>query len=345
MTAPDSTVWFVVPEGFDDPQRVSGGNVYDQRVSGELRSLGWDVHVLPTSVGSSRRPDPLEAAPDGDLVLVDGLIATRAPSSIEAAAGRLRIIVLAHMAAGAFDDSDPHAIDGERRALARAHRVIATSEWLRGELARHELARPERIVVATPGSDEAPPAAGSSTGGSLLCVGVVASHKGQDTLVEALADLSTNPTWTCTFAGSVTTDRAFAERTAADATAAGLSRRINWTGVLDARELGQAYSAADVLVAPSRTESYGIAVADALSRGIPVIASDVGGIPEAAQPPEAVMLVPPQDGEALASALREWLEDPARRAEMSAAARRAAPSRRRWSDTARDIHSALAGLR
>ena len=123
-----------------------------------------------------------------------------------------------------------------------------------------------------------------------------------------------------------------------------LSGRITWAGVMHGDELDGAYSRADVLVAPSRTESYGIAVGDALGRGIPVIATRVGGIPEAAQPENAVMLVPPQDPKALGQALRRWIEDPALRAGMSAAARTAAPGRRRWSDTARVIDSTLAGL-
>ena len=50
------------------------------------------------------------------------------------------------------------------------------------------------------------------------------------------------------------------------------------TGAL-AQDLDAAYRAADLLVAPSRTESYGMAIADALARGIPVIGSNVGGIP------------------------------------------------------------------
>lgn len=344
MTAAQPGVWFVVPEGFDDPGRVSGGNVYDQRVSAELRVLGWDVRIVEVAAGSAAEPDLLAHISDGGLVLVDGLIAISSPSAIETAAGRLRVVVLAHMLTEAFVDADPDAVEGQRRALPRAHRVIATSAWLRDELERRALSTPDRLVVATPGSDEAAMAMGTATEGSLLCVGVLAPHKGQDTLVEALAGIGDLPTWTCTFAGSPSADHGFAARVAADASAAGLSERITWAGVLNERELDDAYARADVLVAPSRTESYGIVIGDALGRGIPVIASSVGGIPESAQPPDAVMLVPPGDPAALGDALRRWMADPQLRASMSTAARHAAPTRRRWSDTARTIHSTLEAL-
>lgn len=344
MSAAQHVVWFVVPEGFDDPGRVSGGNVYDQRVSAELRALGWNVRIVEVAAEGSADPDLLAHIPDGGLVIVDGLIATGSPAVIEAAADRLRLVVLAHMLAEAFPDADPDAVEGQRRALPRARRVIAASAWLRDELERRALSTPERLVVATPGSDEAAMATGTATGGSLLCVGVLAPHKGQDTLVEALAGLGDLPAWTCTFAGSPSSDHGFAARVAADASATGLSERITWVGVLSARELDDAFAHADVLVAPSRTESYGIVIGDALSRGIPVIASSVGGIPESAQPPDAAMLVPPGDPAALGDALRRWLEDPRLRASMSTAARHAAPTRRRWVDTARAIHSTLEAL-
>ena len=344
MSGSARVVWFVVPDGFDDAERVSGGNVYDQRVSAELRALGWDVRIVEVTAEAPAGTDLLGHIPDGSLVVVDGLIATGSPSAIEAACARMRVVVLAHMLAEAFGDTDPRMVESERRILPRAHRVIAASAWLRDELERRGLSTPERLVVATPGSDEAAMATGTATGGALLCVGVVAPHKGQDTLVEALTRLGDVPPWTCTFAGSAAADPRFAEQVAAAASAAGLSDRITWAGVLTAGELDEAYTRADLLVAPSRTEAYGIAIGDALGRGIPVIASSIGGIPEAAQPPDAVLLVPPGDPTALGDALRRWLDDPQLRTSMTAAARRAAPARRRWSHTARTIQSTLEGL-
>ena len=117
-------------------------------------------------------------------------------------------------------------------------------------------------------------------GCAFLCVGIVAPHKGQDMLIEALAALSTDETWTCTIAGSLDTCPDYADRVAARADAAGIGDRVTMTGVLNRDELDRAYQRADLLVAPSRTESYGMAIADALRRGIPVMVSRTGGIPQ-----------------------------------------------------------------
>ena len=150
--------------------------------------------------------------------------------------------------------------------------------------------------------------------------------------------------WTCTIAGSVAVDPEFADRVAARAERAGLSERITWAGVLTAIELDAEYARADLLVAPSRTESYGIAVAEALRRGVPVLASRVGGIPEAVRPGVAAVLVPPDRPDALSDALRRWIIDPALRARLTDEARRTRSRRPRWSDTVDTIDATLAGL-
>ena len=216
-------VHFLVPEGIDDPDRVSGGNIFDRHIRDGLARIGWEVQLTEVETDAASHA-VLAGLPDGALVLIDGLVATDAPAAVETAAGRLRIVVLAHMVSAAFPDADPQGIDRERRALQAAHRVIATSEWTKRELVRRGLAAAERIDVATPGADEAAVSPGSPSGRALLCVGVVAPHKGQDTLVEALAALAAQPEWTCTIAGSLAARPDFADHITARARAAGVAR-------------------------------------------------------------------------------------------------------------------------
>lgn len=337
------SVWFLVPEGVDDPARVSGGNVFDQRVRDELTQRDWTVRMVPIGPDAAVA-DALAGVPRHGLVMIDGLVAVRAACAIEEAAERLRIVVLAHMVIAGSAGADARAIDGERRALRRAHRVIVTSAWARAELIGRGLVAERRIVVAVPGSDDAPAAARSPSGGSLLCVGVVAPHKGQDMLVDALARLDPGLGWTCTIAGSLETEPEFAARLADQAAHAGLSERITWAGVLTGDELDAAYARADLLVAPSRSESYGMAVSDALRRGIPVIATRVGGLPEAVEPGDAAVLVSPDDPAALSDTLKGWLVDAALRGRLRSAARRLRSGRPRWTDTAETIQATLAGV-
>lgn len=341
---PAGTVHFLVPAGFDDPLRVSGGNMFDRRLSAGLSAAGWRVRLAEVAVGSeSAARVALADVPDGGIALIDGLVAGRAPAAIEGSATRVRIVVLAHMVSEAFPGADPQVIDGEHRALCAAAAVIVTSPWTRSELVGRELVPLERITVATPGADRTEAAAGTRGGRALLCVGVVTAHKGQDILIEALAGLRARPTWRCAIVGSATVDPAFAARLGARAEDLGIADRITMTGVLGAADLDAAYRAADLLVAPSRTESYGMAIADALGRGIPVIASRVGGIPSTVAPGRSAVLVPPEPG-ALGTALDRWMTDPALRSRLKDAALRGRGGLPRWSDTVDRVAETLAGF-
>lgn len=339
-----AAVHAVVPSGIDDPTRPSGGNRYDRRVLDALAGLGWAVHerAIP---GSWPQPSPsdlagldrlLRALPDGSTVLVDGLIASAAAGVLVPATARRRVIVLLHMPLGSA---------GERRLLHRCAAVVTSSRWVGDRLRAGGLA-PERLIVAEPGVDPADRAAGSVSGGRLLAVAVLAPHKGQDLLIAALHRL-TDLEWTCTVAGSPAAAPGFAARLRVDA--GGLGDRIRLVGPLAGPDLDRAYGSADLLVHPSRAETYGMVITEALARGIPVVATDVGGIPGAlgrdASGARPGCLVPPDDEVALARAVRDWLTDPGLRAGW----RRAAADRRTaltgWSTTADLLAGALAGAR
>jgi glycosyltransferase involved in cell wall biosynthesis len=174
----------------------------------------------------------------------------------------------------------------------------------------------------------------------LLAVGVIAPHKGQDLLVDALATLP-DLDWSCTVVGALDVAPDFAARVRA---AAG-SPRIRFRGPLTGPDLAAAYAHADLLVLPSRAETYGMVIGDALARAIPVLATRVGGVPEALGAGDGSgrpgMLVAADDPAALAAALRDWLGDPARRQEW----RRAAAARRStltgWPVTAERVSRTL----
>jgi glycosyltransferase involved in cell wall biosynthesis len=158
--------------------------------------------------------------------------------------------------------------------------------------------------------------------------------KGQDLLLEALAEVRDLPwTWTC--AGSTSVDRDFTARLVDRATEVGLDDRVDLVGPLTGDRLEQAYAAADLLVLPSRAETYGMVVTEALARGLSVVAHDVGGVREALGPgPGAPGLLVPPDPGALAAALRRWLSEPALRDDLRALARRRGAELTGWSVTA-----------
>ncbi|GAA1765143.1 glycosyltransferase family 4 protein [Nocardioides hankookensis] len=304
------TVHVVVPAGIDDPARPSGGNVYDRRVIAGLADAGWTVreHASTTTV------------PDGGLALVDGLLAS--PELVDEAA-RLRVVVLVHMPRGVV-------VAWEREVLRAAAAVVTTSRWTRRRLIEWYDLAPSRVRVAEPGVDLAAPAAGSASGGTLLCVGAVTFLKGYDVLSDALDGLG-DLAWTCRGVGSTEIEPAFAAR---------VGDAVRLTGPQTRAELDATYAEADLLVLASRAETYGMVVTEALARGVPVIASDVGGVHEAVG--HAGVLVPPGDPGALAEALRRWLTDDAHRAALREAARARRTSLGDWSRTAALVSGALA---
>ena len=128
--------------------------------------------------------------------------------------------------------------------------------------------------------DPADAAAGSEHGGNLLCVGAVIPGKGHDLLVAALGRTADLP-WSCRCVGALTRATGFVHGLRRDIDAAGLADRFLLTGPLVERELEAAYAGADVVVLASRGETYGMVVTEALAHGLPVLATDVGGVSEA----------------------------------------------------------------
>ncbi len=329
-------VRFIVPAGVDDPRRVSGGNVYDRRVRDGLPGQGWAVDVVEAA-DAAGAASVLGQMPDGAPVLIDGLVAGWAPAAVEETARRARLVLLAHMVVAAFPEATDAAIDAERRVLAAAHAVVVTSRWTAAELARRGLAETGSVRIAPPGVDPAVIAGPPCGEGRLLCVGVIAPHKGQDTLLAALAQVP-HGDWSCALVGS---SEAFPEFAAEISRRSGaFAGRVRLTGVLGDTALAEEFRRSALVVAPSRVESSGMAIAEARARALPVVAARTGGIPDALASGGG-LLVRPGDPAALADALSAWMTDPALRARLrreALAARSALPP---WATTVASIAQAL----
>jgi glycosyltransferase involved in cell wall biosynthesis len=343
----------VVPEGFDDPGQPTGGNIYDRRVCAGLAEAGWEVLVATVAAarpipGPGARADlarVVSAIPDGETVLIDGLIASPAATELLPQTGRLRMTVLLHMPVSTAVDAhhDASAERSERAVLSAAAGVVVTSEWTRRQVQARYAIPACRVHVARPGVDPvAAPA--RPVRGHLICVGVLGRHKGQDLLVEALAGLA-DQDWHCVLAGSLDRDPDFAERLQTRIASLGYSHRVRLSGVLYGAALSHAYTTADLLVAPSRYETYGMTVTEALAHGLPVIATAVGGLPEAlgfaADGSRPGQLIPPGDPAALAAALGDWLGDECHRHRLRAAVQQRRSTLRGWEQTTHEIANAL----
>jgi hypothetical protein len=336
----------VVPAGIDDPALPSGGNAYDRRVLDGLRTQGWTVteHLVP---GSWPRPDAAAMAglaavvasvPTGSVLLVDGIVASAAEAVLVPAADRLRLVVLVHLPLGA---SHPEAAEG--RVLTAATAIVTTSGWTRERLLDAYALAPGGVHVARPGVVRAVPASGSPDGKRLLCVAAVTAQKGHADLVAALALVADLP-WSCVLVGALTREPDVVDTVRRRLASSGLVERVQLRGALVGADLERAYAAADLLVLPSRLETYGMVVTEALAHGVPALATDVGGVREALGEAGGALpglLVPAGSPEALAVALRCWLTDPGLRGRL----RRHALARRdtlsSWAETARHVSAVL----
>jgi glycosyltransferase involved in cell wall biosynthesis len=253
--------------------------------------------------------------------------------------------VLLHMPLATALDTprDASTESSERSVLRAAAGVVVTSEWTRRQVLTRYAVPACRVHVARPGVDRvAAPA--RPVRGHLICVGVLGRHKGQDLLVEALAGLADRD-WHCLLAGPLDRDPDFVGQLRARITGLGYGRRVRLSGVLTGAALSDAYATADLLVAPSRAETYGMTVTEALAHGLPVIAAAVGGLPEAlgaaADGTRPGQLIPPGDPAALAAALGDWLGDEDRRHRLRAAAGQRRSTLCGWDQTTQEIANAL----
>ena len=341
----------VLPDGVDDPGRPSGGNAYDRHACLGLTSLGWTVHErqvpgswpVPDEQARGAVADALADTPSGSLVLVDGLIASTVPEVLARARDRLRLVALVHMPLGAGTAGEA-APAHERAALEAVDAIVTTSQWTREWLINAYALPPTAVHAVPPGVSAHELVAGTSSGGQLLCVAAVTPGKGHDVLLDALDSLTDLP-WRCACVGSREVAPPFAAEMVARASRNGLDERVTFTGPLVGEALDRAFAAADLLVLPSRAETYGMVVTEALARGIPVIASDVGGVREglgeAIGQEEPGLLVSPGDPHALAAALRRWLGEPALRQRLREAAQRRRATLTGWSHTAEQLSLVL----
>ncbi|MBV5274104.1 MAG: glycosyltransferase family 4 protein [Lamprocystis purpurea] len=341
MTRPPPPLWFLVPGALDTP---TGGYEYDRRVIAGLHDLGWQVEVGrldasfpdPSTDALTAAARTLAALPDGAAVVVDGLAFGALPAAAAAHGGRLRLIALIHHPLAAESGLAPARVaalrQSETRALAAARGVVVTSVATADLLGDYQVPR-TRIRVVEPGTDPAPAARGS-TGGllQLLCVAALTERKGHDLLLQALAPLRGRD-WHLTCVGSPARDPVYAARLTALCGALDLAGRVAFAGVLDDAALVRCYDGADLFVLATRFEGYGMACAEALAHGLPILATRAAAVPTTV-PPTAGLLVAPDDPAALTAALARLLDEPKLRHRLAAGSRAAGLGLPTWQTAA-----------
>jgi len=332
---------FAVPGDLATP---TGGYAYDRRIIAELPNCGWQARVLDLGDGFPRPAVQaraiacarLTALPAGPPVVVDGLAFGVLPDAAQAMQRTHRVVALVHhplaLESGLSAQDAANFQESERRVLAHSRHVVATSQATARVLEADYGIKRDRISVVEPGTDRMPPSQQRDKQDTvaLLAVGAVVPRKGYDLLIAALAQLK-HFSWRLTIAGDRTRDAGTTRQVEAAIDRFDLTDRVAMPGSVSDEQLRSLYASADLFVLPSRFEGYGMAYAEALAHGLPVVATNTGAIPDTV-PAEAGILVPPDNVAALAAALRRLIEQPGERARLAAAARAARfPS---WSEQA-----------
>jgi D-inositol-3-phosphate glycosyltransferase len=225
----------------------------------------------------------------------------------------------------------------EAALMAEADAIVAATEVDRRHMVELYGADAGRIEIIPPGVDldlfrPIPPAEARVRLGQapdhrmILFVGRMDPVKGLDTLVRAMAlVMETHPDMRenaclCIVGGDRTDDPARMDaemaRVARLGAELGMGDFLSFLGPQAQEDLRDYYSAAQVVVVPSRYESFGMVALEAMACGTPVIASDVGGLSTLVRHGRTGFLVPDRDAEALAAALRCLLDNPHLRAEL-----------------------------
>ena len=329
---------FAVPGDLDTP---TGGYVYDRHIIAGLRLFGWHVELLDLGEGFPRPGlaarasalDRISAIARSQPVVVDGLACGALPELVDRARAGHPLIALVHhplaLETGLSVGDAEAFLASERTALAGAQHVIVTSATTARLLTRDYDVASDRMTVVRPGVDRAPPTHGSGDSIlSLLAVGAVVQRKGYDVLIAALRTMTDLP-WRLTVVGDRSREPPTVAALEADIVRHGLADRVRFVGAVSAERLAALHSAADLFALPSRFEGYGMAFAEAMSYGLPVVGTTAGAIPDTV-PPAAGILVPPDDVTALAVALRRLMEDRAELGRLAAGARTAAEGLPSW---------------
>ena len=310
-------IQFIIPGSIDQP---TGGYRYDRAIVEGLRKIGHAVSIinlfgdfpLPDEATKQRALEKVAALPKADIVVVDGLAGGSFPTLLEALSKRGKMVALIHhplCLENGLDEtvqSNLRRLEGE--GLAHVDGVIAVSSDTALSLSRLFEFDQDKIKIVSPAVKPSVLASGSGSDvTNLLSVGSAIVRKGHDTLIEALSGLK-ELSWKLEIVGPTHFDETYYSKLEAQIVDYGLRDRISFRGILDEDELELAYQQSDLFVLASRHEGYGMVFAEAITRGIPVIALHVGAVPQTV-PQGCGILVEPDNVEALREALHRAIID------------------------------------
>ncbi len=273
------SILFLLPDIQDVP---TGGNIYNSKM---IKSL-LEYTEVAVSVCKNAE-DIVDVLLQGkhDIIIVDSLLweaAAQVVTEIQEAASSTWILLVHYLA---VCNPEQHLADTQKlfNALQQFDAFITTSQFSKDCLV-HSGVDPELVEVVYPGLEEdyRRTFSQSHLPGSvprILTVSSLLPGKGLIEFTEVLEHLPAD-NWVWHIAGDDALDPEYAARFKSNVKKSGKLSRVRWLGAVAASQMPALYPTYDLFVSPSRFETLGMAVREAMASGLPVIAYDVGGMSE-----------------------------------------------------------------
>jgi glycosyltransferase involved in cell wall biosynthesis len=361
-----------------DAETISGGETYERELLVRLAGLGvvndlilarhkrvpeglanLEVHRLPIARGL-RWPIAAMVLPPAiarvyrqtrfDLLRVHSLRYTGPAALLARRLYHLDVPIVSH-----HHHLDPSPLNPfiERRVLEASERIVTVSEFSKRQLTSALGIPHERIEAVPNGVDEkfvSAPASvelkaryGLGTGPVVLFLGGLKARKNLSFLLDVWREIANvRPDATLVIAGDGPLGGALRRQAAS----LGLGRRVVFTGRVPEVDKVAHYSLADLFLFPSTLEGFGLAVGEAMSCGLPVVASDEGGLPELVAHGEGGFVCRSGDLTAFVEAMLQLLDQPELRRRFGAFNRERVDRHFRWPRAARrvlDIYEEIIG--
>ncbi len=334
-------ILFVIPGDIDLP---TGGYRYDRSIIREMQKSGHQVELmsllgnypLPSVEDLTNATQRLERLPQADIAVVDDLAAGAHPEFMKKLSEKMPAVALVHHPLCLESGLDSQTADAlrssENRSLQHAKAIITTSPQtartvqetfsVKGKPIRSILPAVTRGTPASPVSDSPI---------KLLCVASVIERKGHRYLIDALSKIPETD-WQLDCIGETSFEPELFAELENLAKSKGLKAKIRFHGAIDPVQLEKQFTSAHIFVLASLYEGYGMVYAEAIARGLPVIGTTAGAIPDTV-PEGCGILVEPKDAGQLAKALSQVISDPQTRAKLKDAAMKAADQFPTWQES------------
>lgn len=346
-------ILFVIPGDINLP---TGGYRYDRKIIEEFRRLGHQVNILslegnypePTEKEKYAALQKLRELPDYSVAIVDGLAGGGHPALMETLKIKAPVVALVHhplcLENGLDSQTAKRLEASEATGLKAASQIVTTSPETTRTVQKLFKVMPRLVDHVLPGVEAStkskPP--NPSQPIRLLCVGSVIERKGHRVLVEALAHLK-DLDWRLDCVGKTDFQPELFAKIKDLVSQENLEDRIVFHGAVDEDVLEDTYAHAHVFVLPSLFEGYGMVYAEAIVRGLPVIATTAGAIPDTV-PSQCGILVEPGNALALAEALKVMIADPDAQRQYREGALSAANGFPTWRDSGKKFATLLENI-